>query len=134
MAEVGFYLIQNQIRQVDLACRICRKSIQAAQHPMLVKFDDVDAMQQFDALLWQFDATSFVAHDVDNLNSPICLSLTLPEQFDGACLNLGQAIIDPQRFLRVLEIIENTESAKATGRERFKAYRALGIEPVTYQV
>lgn len=134
MAEVGFYLIQQQIRQVDLACRICRKSIQAAQQPLLVKFDDLDALQQFDALLWQFDATSFVAHDIDDLNSPICLSLTLPEQFSGDCLNLGQAIIDPHRFQRVLEIVENTDSAKMAGRERFKAYRALGIEPVTYQV
>ncbi len=134
MADVGFYLIQSQIPQVDLACRICRKSIQTAQQPLLVKFDDLDAMQQFDALLWQFDPASFVAHDIDSLHSPICLSLTLPEQFKGDCLNLGQAIVDPQRFGRVLEIIENTDAAKAAGRERFKAYRALGIEPVTYQV
>lgn len=134
MADVGFYLIQSQIRQLDLACRICRKSIQTSQQPLLVKFDDINALQQFDALLWQFDASSFVAHDVDDLNSPICLSLTLPEQFDGDCLNLGQELVDPQRFLRVLEIIENTEAAKVAGRERFKAYRALGIEPVTHQV
>lgn len=134
MADVGFYLIQSQIRQVDLACRICRKSMQAAQQPLLVKFDEVEALQQFDAWLWQFDASSFVAHDIDNLHSPICLSLTLPEQFKGDCLNMGHGIIDPQRFARVLEIVENTASAKAAGRERFKAYRALGIEPVTYQV
>lgn len=134
MADVGFYLIQSQIRQVDLACRICRKSIQTAQQPLLVKFDELEIMQQFDALLWQFDPSSFVAHDIDNLTSPICLSLQLPEQFDGDCLNLGKTIVEPQRFGRVLEIIENTDTAKAAGRERFKAYRALGIEPVTYQV
>lgn len=134
MADVGFYLIQSQIRQVDLACRICRKSIQAGQQPLLVKFDDMALMQQFDALLWQFDASSFVVHDIDNLSSPICLSLTLPEQYEGDCLNLGQAMVDPQRFSRVLEIVENSDHAKVAGRERFKAYRALGIEPVTYQV
>lgn len=134
MAEVGFYLIQNQIRQLELACRICRKSIQTAQQPMLVKFDNTQLMQQFDSLLWQFDASSFVAHEVNNLHAPVCLSLQLPEQFDGDCLNLGARIVAPQRFRRVLEIVENTEPAKAMGRERFKAYRALGIEPVTYQV
>lgn len=134
MAEVSFYLIQQQIRQLDLACRICRKSIQSAQQPLLVKFDDAAQLQAFDLLLWQFDSSSFVAHDVDQINSPICLSLQIPEQFHGDCLNLGQQIVSPERFERILEIIENTEAAKMEGRNRFKAYRALGIKPLTHQV
>ena len=134
MPEVGFYLIQSAIQPLDLACRICRKSLQTAQTPLLVKFDDTQLLQQFDALLWQFDASSFIPHDVDVTDSPICLSLHIPAHFQGSCLNLGNSILDYAGFQRILEIVENTELAKIAGRERFKAYRALGIEPVIHQV
>ena len=42
--------------------------------------------------------------------------------------------MEPKRFSRVIEIIENNPEARAAGRLRFKAYREQGIEPVTHQV
>lgn len=139
MAELNFYIIQNDISQADLACRICRKSISTGQTPVLVKFEQQAELEHFDSLLWQFDPSSFVPHDVvenamDHAASPICLSLHIPEQFQGICINLGQHVIDPTRFGRVIEIIENNDTARAAGRVRFKAYREQGIEPITYRV
>ncbi len=139
MAELNFYIIQNDISQADLACRICRKSISTGQTPVLVKFEQQAELEHFDSLLWQFDPSSFVPHDVvenaiDHAASPICLSLHIPEQFQGICLNLGQHAIDSTRFSRVIEIIENHDAARAAGRVRFKAYREQGIEPITYRV
>ncbi len=139
MAELNFYIIQNDISQADLACRICRKSISTGQTPVLVKFEQQAELENFDSLLWQFDPSSFVPHDVvenaiDYAASPICLSLHIPEQFQGICLNLGQHAIDSTRFSRVIEIIENNDTARAAGRVRFKAYREQGIEPITYRV
>ena len=139
MAALSFYIIQTNMSQAELACRICRKSISTGQIPVLVKFDQQADLEHFDSLLWQFDPSSFVPHDVvqksgDDVSSPICLSLFIPEQFQGICINLGQNAIDPTRFSRVIEIIENHDTARAAGRVRFKAYREQGIEPVTYQV
>ena len=34
----------------------------------------------------------------------------------------------------IFEIIENTESAKQIGREKFKLYRRLGVEPRTFKL
>lgn len=134
MAEVVFYLIQTQIRLLDLACRICRKSLATGQTPLLVLFDQQAVLQQFDALLWEFDATSFIPHDIDDATSPICLSLTIPAQFRGSCLNLGQQLLNYPDFQRILEIVDNTDDAKVQARERFKAYRRLGSEPVIHQM
>ena len=139
MAELNFYIIQNDISQADLACRICRKSISTGQTPVLVKFEQQAELENFDSLLWQFDPSSFVPHDVvenaiDHAASPICLSLHIPEQFQGICINLGQHAIDSTRFSRVIEIIENNDTARVAGRVRFKAYREQGIEPITYRV
>ena len=139
MVEVSFYIIQSDISQAELACRICRKSINTGQTPVLVKFAQQVDLEQFDSLLWQFDPSSFVPHDVvhkvgDDIASPICLSLHTPEQFQGICLNLALHAVEPARFSRVIEIIENHDTARAAGRLRFKAYREQGIEPVTHQV
>ena len=139
MADVNFYVIKTQMTQAELACRICRKSISTGQTPVLVKFEQQAELEHFDSLLWQFDASSFVPHDVvenaiDHAASPICLSLHIPEQFQGICINLGQHAIDSTRFSRVIEIIENNTEARAAGRLRFKAYREQGIEPVTHQM
>ena len=139
MAELNFYIIQNDISQAELACRICRKSISTGQTPVLVKFEQQAELKQFDSLLWQFDPSSFVPHDVlqkasDAITSPIGLSLYIPEQFRGICINLGQHAVDPTRFSRVIEIIENNDAARTAGRVRFKAYREQGIQPITYQV
>lgn len=134
MAQVSFYLIQTQQRQAELACRVCRKTALVEKTPLLVTFSKAAELAQFDALLWQFEPSSFVAHDVDDPNSPICLSLTVPEKFKGFCLNFSEQALDHGRFDRVIEIIENNEQAKAIGRQKFKAYREQGIEPVTFKV
>ena len=34
----------------------------------------------------------------------------------------------------VIEIVENNETAKQIGREKFKMYRRLGIEPRTFKL
>lgn len=134
MSQVSFYLIQTQQRQVELACRLCRKTAQVEKIPLLVKFDQASHLDQFDALLWQFEPSSFVAHDVDDPSSPICLSLKTFENVKGFCLNLSEQAIDHKLFDRVIEIIENNEQSKAIGRQKFKAYREQGIEPVTFKV
>ena len=143
MADVSFYVIQTQISQAELACRICRKSFNTGQLPVLVKFEQQAELEQFDSLLWQFDAGSFIPHDVirndaaridDDSTSPIGLSMHVPENFQGICLNMGQHALEPTRFSRIIEIIENNTEARAAGRLRFKAYREQGIEPVTHQM
>jgi DNA polymerase-3 subunit chi len=134
MAQVSFYLIQTQQRQAELACRVCRKIALVEKIPLLVKCAKAAELEHFDALLWQFEPSSFVAHDVDDTTSPICLSLQIPDSFQGFCLNLSDQVVDHSRFERVIEIIENNEQAKNIGRQKFKAYREQGIEPVTFKV
>lgn len=134
MADVNFYVIKTQMTQAELACRICRKSFNIGQLPVLVKFEQQAALEQFDHLLWQFDPLSFIPHDIDDSNSPICLSMQIPEPFQGICLNMGHHALEIQRFSRIIEIIENNDQARETGRLRFKAYRDQGIQPVTHHV
>lgn len=134
MTQVSFYLIQNQQRQADLACRLCRKTLQKERQSVLILCENRQQMETLDALLWQFDPLSFIPHDIDDPSSPICLSCQLPPQFQGICINLSGQAIQTGSVQRLLEIVENSESAKAEGRQRFKAYRSMGLEPDTFKV
>ncbi len=53
----------------------------------------------------------------------------------GLCLILTVRHLKPmQNFSHIIEIIENHEAAKVLGREKFKQYRRLGIEPQTFKL
>lgn len=132
--QVSFYLIQNEQRQADLACRLCRKTLQKERQPMLILCHSTQQLEALDALLWQFDPVSFIPHDVDDPTSPICLSYQLPPQFQGICINLSGQAIQGAGIQRIVEIVENSEQAKTDGRQRFKAYRSMGLEPDTFKV
>ncbi|MGH1400432.1 MAG: DNA polymerase III subunit chi, partial [Acinetobacter tandoii] len=46
----------------------------------------------------------------------------------------NQALDQFHEFSQIIEIIENNDSAKQLGREKFKQYRRLGIEPQTFKL
>jgi DNA polymerase-3 subunit chi len=88
-----------------------------------------------DNKLWSFDSSSFIAHGIDQLNSPVCISAELPPSNDWIVFNFNNhALEQTQDFRHIIEIIENNETAKQIGREKFKMYRRLGIEPRTFKL
>ena len=56
-------------------------------------------------------------------------------QVESTCrLFNNQALDQFHEFSQIIEIIENNDSAKQLGREKFKQYRRLGIEPQTFKL
>jgi len=78
MAKVSFYLFEtSEERQVDSACRLCRKILQ--KHPKIWWYcPDVQLQQTLDERLWDFDAVSFIAHGVDQAEAAVCISAKQP--------------------------------------------------------
>ena len=135
MAQVSFYLFENSVeRQVESACRLCRKILN--QHPQIWWYCvDSNLQNELDNKLWSFDSSSFIAHGIDQLNSPVCISAELPPSNDWIIFNFNnRALEQTQDFRHIIEIIENNETAKQIGREKFKMYRRLGIEPRTFKL
>jgi len=135
MAKVSFYLFEkSDERQVESTCRLCRKILKQPEHIWLY-CENIDLQQQLDEQLWRFDASSFMPHGIDQTHASICISAKLPEQSDWIVFNFNnQAIEQIDKFSHIIEIIENNELAKQQGREKFKQYRRLGIEPRTFKL
>ena len=86
MANISFYLFeQSPERQVESACRLCRKILRQPERIWLYA-SDPELQQQLDERLWSFDDTSFIPHGIDQIDARICISaqpvsythLTLP--------------------------------------------------------
>lgn len=135
MAKVSFYLFeQSDERQVEITCRLCRKILKQSAKIWLYT-QDKELQQQLDDALWCFDATSFLAHGIDQPNASICISGQLPNTPDWIVFNFqANALEQFQAFSHIIEIVENHAEAKILGREKFKHYRRLGIEPRTFKL
>lgn len=140
--RVDFYLSDEpgEATRLRLACRVAEKAYLAKQK-VLVFSDDVALIPKIDELLWTFGDGSFVPHDVVDRDGAPCeapVMLTsgpLPEGAADVLINLGAAV-PPffDKFGRVAEFLDARPDVRATGRERFKAYRAKAIEPHTHNV
>ena len=135
MAQISFYLFENSTeRQVESACRLCRKILNQHAHIWWYCIDS-ELQTELDEKLWSFDAQSFIPHGIDQPNSPVCISAELPPSNDWVLFNFNNhALEQTQNFRHIIEIIENNEPAKQIGREKFKAYRRLGIGPRTFKL
>ena len=71
--QISFYLFERSSeRQVDSACRLCRKIL--AQHAKIWWYCSDTAQQtELDERLWSFEATSFIPHGIGHKQG--CASL-----------------------------------------------------------
>lgn len=135
MAKVSFYLFEKSPeRQVESACRLCRKILRKPAKIWLY-CPDQSMQKQLDERLWSFDSSSFLAHGIDQIHAPICISANLPDTAEWIVFNFNNQALDPvTQFSHIIEIIENDEYAKHLGREKFKTYRKLGLAPQTFKL
>lgn len=135
MSKISFYLFESsQERQVRSTCRLCRKILRQEAKIWLYCPDKM-LQNELDETLWTFDPTSFISHGIDQNDAMICISAQLPQTQDWIIFNFSLEALDQfQQFSHIIEIIENHESAKKVGREKYKYYRRLGNEPQTFKL
>lgn len=135
MAKISFYLFEKSPeRQVESTCRLCRKILRQTAK-IWIYCPDLDIQKQLDDRLWSFDPNSFLAHGINQVDAPICISADLPNSNEWIVFNFNNHALEPApEFSHIIEIVENDEYAKQMGREKFKAYRALGMSPQTHKL
>lgn len=141
--NIRFYLFEKSPeRQVDSACRLCRKILQQ-QHDARIWLhcSDVDVQKQLDDALWQFDASSFIAHGIEDWRVQVNISSDLPQRFDTLSqytwiiFNFTDNAFDWQiPHYQVIEIVENDESKRQIGRGKFSTYKQYGLSPTVYKL
>jgi DNA polymerase-3 subunit chi len=140
--RVDFYLSEEagEAARLRLACRIAEKAYLAKQKVVCYS-DDAALLPRFDEMLWTFGDGSFVPHDTLTrdgaaADAPVVLTTgPLPSAHADVLINLSNGV--PaffEKFSRVAEFLDARPDIRASGRERFKAYRGKSIEPQTHNV
>ena len=150
LPRVDFY--HDADNKLAVAARLAQKGVAAGMRLLLLA-PDAEAAALADRTLWTFSAHSFVPHArADSAladQSPVVIlldgdsadainlqkfSANATSGFD-VLINLGERVPEPvSPFRRVIEIATRDEHDKASARERFKAYRAMGCELVAHRL
>lgn len=136
MTKVDFYLLQDLQSMVRYrtACRITEKAYTLG-HRVHIHTDSPDISQQIDNLLWSFRDRSFVPHEIEPEKPEHCpVSIGhgwLPQQRE-VLVNLAAEVPEfLNGFTRVVEIIDQQEETRDSGRKRYRFYRDAGF-PLTH--
>jgi DNA polymerase III subunit chi len=145
MARIDFH--NNVSDKLQYACRLTRKiwSSTPSGQPVrnIVMVGEVTDLKKLDAVLWTFSATDFLPHCFIEDEAAAETPILLTDDFASPALNhlphadvmihLGMRIPKDvaalvARFPRIVEVVTIHEAERLAGRERYKAYRALGHE------
>ncbi len=137
MSRVDFYkLTTGDVRSRWLvACRLAEKAWGQGHRVFIYTASEADS-RAIDDLLWTFRQGSFVPHAllsgnaVIDAESPVLIGHhePIPDTCD-VLINLAVDIPSGHdRFVRILEFIDQDESLRRQGRVRYRAYRDAGHE------
>lgn len=139
--RVDFYVLNRDdaTSRLGFACMLTAKAWQQGLRVYL-QVDGPDDAAALDEMLWGFQAASFVPHaragTAEAAASPVLIGdgpapegwrrmlVSLTRQFPGGA----------DHCRRVADLIGSGEQQRAEGRERFKAWRRLGLDPGTHEI
>ncbi len=142
MTRVDFYLLHGSNRQEreKLACRLTEKAWKLG-HKIYLHSGSESESRQLDDLLWSFRAKSFVPHDqlesCDGTAAPVLLGYAEEPALSvhDVLINLSAAVPTFfSRFERVIELINEDETIRKAGRDRYRFYQERGYTLNTHNI
>jgi DNA polymerase III subunit chi len=139
--RADFYVLEGSDSRLRwrFACQEIEKAFHAEERVLVWLDNDAD-VAAFDDLLWTYADRSFIPHEVigpdsDWDDSPVLLSAARePSSAPQVIVNLAStAPPGLEHATRIVEVIDADAARRQAGRERFKHYRTLGVEPVTHK-
>jgi DNA polymerase-3 subunit chi len=141
VVEVSFYILPSESLQDRylFACKLIEKAYRSGSF-CYVLTDNAEQSQVIDDLLWTFRAGSFIPHQIYTGERPdieqviLIGSLNAPEHWQKTLFNLSSRYpdIEPQTE-RILEILDNSETTKEAGRNRYRRYQQSGMKITTHK-
>ncbi len=142
MAEVSFYILPTESLhdRYLFACKLIEKAYRSGCF-CYVLTDSAEQSQTLDDLLWTFRAGSFIPHqhylgELPELEQVILIgSVAAPTGWQNTLFNLSSHYPNPgPQTERILEILDNSETTKAAGRERYRRYQQAEIVIATHKM
>lgn len=124
-----------RLQHIHQICQLCASLYRQSLKVFVYCANQQDA-ELVDEVLWQFDAHSFVPHNLAGegpaRGAPVEISWSAPRTQRQVLINLTDTVPDfVQRFSQIIEFVPAAESDKDIARQKYKHYRQLGVTPQT---
>jgi DNA polymerase-3 subunit chi len=137
--QVDFYLLGESSPDADnLACRLALMAWERNQKIFIITATET-SIKQLDELMWQYPEGRFLPHasasDKDSGKAPVNIGTLSSLKPTDVVINLcPEAVPEPERFSRLLEIVPYAENERQASRVKYKTYRNLGLKPQTHHI
>ena len=140
MPRADFYLIAKprfREQPLQLVCELARKAHDANLWTLVLARDAAQA-EALDGMLWDMGEEVYIAHQVagddeDDLTPVLIAPPEVDAPLRPLVINLRDAAVEGS-FERVLEVVPADDSARGPLRERWKQYKARGLEVNKYDM
>ncbi len=142
MPDISFYILPSNSEQgrFNFACKLAEKAYRSASKAYILT-DTKTQSRKLDDLLWTFRAGSFVPHheyigSAQSIENSVLIGfINAPENWQQSIINLsGQCPENLQQSERILEILDNDDTIKQSGRQRYRQYQHSGFNISTYKM
>jgi DNA polymerase III subunit chi len=138
-ARVDFYVLKKTdlVERMLFACRLSEKAYGLSTQ-VYTHTSSNEQADKLDQMLWTFRDASFVPHERVNAKQPprAPVSIGTPEVYaDNGELLINLCEVVPtfaNGYSRIAEIVLADDKGRKAGRNRFRQYRELGLEPETH--
>lgn len=132
--RADFYLIAKdrfKDEPMRLVCELARKAYDANLWTLVLARDEEQA-EEIDGLLWDMGEDVFIPHQMagdeeDELTPILIATPDIDTPMRALVINLRDAAVEGT-FDRVLEVVPADDSAREPLRERWKQYKARGMD------
>ena len=144
--QVDFYLLESndELSRMKTVCRLAEK-VQRLGHKILVLTLDGKQSQMLDALMWTFSQSSFLPHmrvdqiDEDlstdgSLHTPVLIHHEMLKSAPPVLINLKDEVPESDNMKRVVEIVNQEEHVKVSGRHKYRNYKSRDFTIKTHHL
>ena len=136
--QVDFYVLQDETQSAELlACKLALTAWEHGNCTMVLTSSATDG-QRLDELMWAHPQGRFLPHSTgEGQSAPVRIGTIseLTGQVADVVINLtATAIPEPGRFQRLLELVPANDRQREASRQKFREYRARGLEPATHTI
>jgi len=137
--QVDFYVLQDESLSAEmLSCRLAMMAWEQGHRIVVITESEADS-QQLDDLMWDHPPGRFLPHARLAVQGSAPVLIGTMSQLDGSAgevvINLTtKTVPEPERFTRLLELVPARDHQREASREKFIAYRKLGLKPVSHEI
>ena len=142
MPDISFYILSSQTQSERnlFACKLIEKAYRHKQF-CYIYTDTPEQSKQLDDQLWTFRPSSFIPHQIYDGVVPeyehtiLIGTQKAPLNWQKTIINLSSKYPnDLEQTTRILEILDEDEEMKHTGRLRYRQYSQAGFTIKTHKI